>query len=277
MLRAMHTASTNAITKLSQPAKGKFAVLNVWSPGYLAIQPYTDMDGKVIQRKVFKPTTTFEAALAYLKNIHGSKELIKFKENAHPGHVSLETSDCYLSIGADLRPPNNDISFNTRHPIVFSKDLRKECLGTNRIPEKRIDLHSLDVAAINNSIKEFIGSKKIYSLLGDRFNLADGESCATACYICLMSGGLDELLRIDDSFLTRNSILTPLMLAKFLRKAQENEFKLYKEALSVSSSFCLEEKKRLDKIQAEIEEINSTIANEQLITDSAQHTKLNRK
>lgn len=62
-----------------------------WSPGY-----YIKEHGV----KKFIPTTTFKAAMLHLKDIHGPKNYLAFKENAHPGHCAVEARNAYLSVGS---------------------------------------------------------------------------------------------------------------------------------------------------------------------------------
>lgn len=116
------------------------------------------------------------------------------------------------------------IGVSTNHELVHTDSFIEDVLSFQRFPELRLDLYTLDSTLIDRAIKQFKNSEQLYSLLGDRFNLSAGESCATAAHLCLRAGGLDELLRPDQRVLSRNTILTPSLLFDFADKARKKEF-----------------------------------------------------
>ncbi len=242
---------------LVNPIIGNYAVLNFWSPGYNILVKDRTNDGFEYEHKVFRATTNFEAAIAFLKNYYGNKEFLKFKDDAHPGHVSLLTSNKYLSIGADVNTLNQ-VGFKTQHKITFGSNFEKDCLGFKRLPEKMMDLHSLNVKEIDESIAELLSSKKFYNILGGRFNFSEGESCATACYVCLVAGGLNELLRADHKLLSRHTILTPASLTRYAETAKANELEQFPNAREISAKFNYDRLDFIEKLAKGIEQIKKS-------------------
>jgi hypothetical protein len=245
--------TTRDLKLLANPIPGNYAILNSWSPGYSVLVKDKTDDGFEYEHKVFRATTSLEAAVAFLRDYYGNKEFLKFKDDAHPGHVSLLTSANYLSAGADVTTLNQ-VGFNTQHKITFTNKFEKDCYGFERLPEKMIDLHSLNISEINESMNQLLLSKKFYNILGGRFNFAEGESCATACYICLVAGGLNELLRADHKLLSRHTVLTPTSLTQYIETAKANELEQFPDARNVSKQFNLSRSDFIEKIAKVIEQ-----------------------
>lgn len=238
---------------LVKPIPGNYAMLNFWSPGYSVLAKEKTEDGFEYEHKIFRATTSLETAVAFLKDYYGNKEFLKFKDDAHPGHVSLLTAQNYLSAGADVTTLN-EVGFNTQHKITFTDKFEKDCYGFDRLPEKMIDLHSLNINEINESVDQVLSSKRFYNLLGGRFNFAEGESCATACYVCLVAGGLNELLRADHKLLSRHTVLTPTSLSQYVETAKANELEQFSDAREVSKKFTLSYSSFIEKIAKTIQE-----------------------
>ena len=98
-------------------------------------------------------------------------------------------------------------------------------------------------------IQESMKSKKFYRMLGSRFHLSDAESCATAAFMCLQAGGLNELLGQNDQRTSKFGPLTPSMLVKYVKKAQNEEQARYPEASEISKKF-IESETRKDEISS---------------------------
>jgi hypothetical protein len=92
-------------TSLLRPASlSNRTVLNFWKPGYKIENIVVGKDGQELKTKVFVPTSTTEAAVAYLAQ-YGSEKFERLKNDIHPGHSSVETGKEYLSVGT-LDPVN---------------------------------------------------------------------------------------------------------------------------------------------------------------------------
>jgi hypothetical protein len=122
-----------------------------------------------------------------LRSHYSKQDFLKYKEDAHPGHVSLLTQNHYLSAGAEVTTIS-EIGVSSQHNLVFAKNFETDCFGFNRTPDQTIDLHSLQIPEIESTIEEFKKIRKVYNILGGRFGLFQGDSCATSCYVCLVAG-----------------------------------------------------------------------------------------
>ena len=188
-------AISNTVKKslLKSANKDNMVVLNIWQPGYKILQTVKNNDGSDREIKIFWPTSTTEAALSFLIKKYGSEQYLQFKDDIHPGHCSIQTEKGYLSIGTNEEFDN--IGVFTQHKITYTDSFIKDVLAFNRFPEQRFDFYTLNVEEINKMIEFLIKSPQIlYSLIGDRLILTEGESCATASYRCLQAGGINELL-----------------------------------------------------------------------------------
>lgn len=138
-----------------------------------------------------------------------------------------------------------------------------------------IDFYTLDVNSVNEAIKEFKNSKVLYALLGKRLNISEGESCATASYMCLEAGGIENLLRFDQQILSKKSILTPSALASYAIDARKTEHSLFKQLPDWSKKFLLEREKYMDELLEKYsKEIGTPIeAQEERDSQSPKHTK----
>lgn len=232
--------------------------LNFWSPGYKISEKVITEKGELKLKKTFKPTSTFTAAVAHMKNLYGANEFIKYKDDIHPGHAALQTQKKYFSIGADESIFEN-IGFTTEHRIIFSNSLREDAIGIRRVPDVVVDLYTLNVEIVEETITEFLNTKRIYSLLGSRLGLSEGESCATACSLCLYAGGLEELLRLDHKMLGKKAILTPAALKDYVQKAKNCEQNLFPETIEFSKQFHLHLLKEFEKLKEEIRILEETI------------------
>jgi hypothetical protein len=253
----LNLARTNSISisptglLTNNPHQSRCVSLNFWSPGYKTNQKMVDKNGDERTKKIFVPTTTFTAAVAHMKNFYGAKEFLKYKDDIHPGHVALRTQRKYFSIGAD-EPMFENIGFTTEHKIIFSDSLREDVIGIRRVPDRVIELYTLNVETVEETISEFLHSKRIYSLLGSRLGFTEGESCATACSLCLYAGGLEELLRLDHKVLGKKGILTPVTLADYVKRAQNTEQDLFPQTVEFSKQFHLDLNKEFEKFKEEI-------------------------
>lgn len=230
----MNTA--RGLSLLKAPALANSVVLNFWSPGYKVLVKAKTADGFEYEHHVFKATTTFDAAVGFLKDKYGNADFLKFKGDAHPGHVLLLTTKNYLSAAAGVTALS-EIGFNTQHELVFRNDFQADCIGFSRLPEKMINFHSLAVSDVDEMITEVLATKKLYAVLGGRFGFSEGESCATACYLGLAAGGFDELLSADRKLLSRHTILTPAKLAQYAEIAKINELGQFPNAREISNEF----------------------------------------
>ncbi len=219
-------------TSLLRPAsRNNRVILNFWSPGYKITNPKTKV-------KEFIPTSTVEVAVSYLTKLYGPKEYLKFKDDVHPGHTALETKSSYLSVGTTDEIEN--IGVGTTHALVHTDSFTEDVLAFRRFPDKQFDFYVLNSSEIDKAIEQFKTSEKLYSLLGARFNFADGESCATANHLCLATGGIDELLRQDKRLIGRHSILTPALLAEYAEAARNKELTLSAKSVLFSQEFIAE-------------------------------------
>ena len=105
----------------------------------------------------------------------------------------------------------DQIGLSSNHRLEYSDNFRQDFFGFERYPELRIDLHTLECDKVVPIIKEFKTHPKLYTLLGNRFGFADGESCATASYLCLEAGGFLGLLGPHHRMLSRHSIAAPTL------------------------------------------------------------------
>lgn len=218
--------------RIAKPASTNSVILYSWSPGYKIPQKYVDTNGVEKIKKIFVPTSTFEAALSFLKNEYGNREYLKFKDDAHPGHSAIETGSSYLSAGTT--DPISAIDLKSKHPIVFASRLEADLISFTRIPETILDFYTLDSTQVNKAIAQFKDSQLIYSLLGDRLYKTEGESCATTAFIALEAGGIENLLRADQWLLSKRGILSPALLASYASKARDREHDLHPESIELS-------------------------------------------
>jgi len=231
---------------LLKPDLKNRVVLNYWNPGYKIQKKFLNSEGKEEIKKVFVPTNNFEMALAHLKNEYGNKEYLKYKEDVHPGHASIEARNEYLSLGADEEI--HAVGFRSQHRAVYSDSFIEDVIGFLRGPEQIFDFYSLNPDLAEQAIKQFKSSPMIYALLGSRLFINKGESCATSSYICLEAGGIENLLRIDQRILSKRGILTPSGLASYAADAQKNEHILFPETIELSKGFILQRQKQAEAI-----------------------------
>lgn len=248
----------NAIkSTLLRPASlANRTVLNFWSPGYKIEKIITSKDGQKVKKKVFVPTSTTEAAIAFLSNQYSPENFAKLKGDIHPGHSSVETSKEYLSVGT--LDPVDSIGTGTHHELVHTDSFVEDILAFQRFPELRLDFYTLNGLLIAQAIRQFKDSEKLYSLLGDRFNFSEseGESCATASHLCLRAGGLDELLRSHHQMISRQTILTPALLTDFTKIARNKEFSTSEKSILFSESFVKETQDLMEKLNPELEKLS---------------------
>lgn len=245
---------------LRQAEVSNRVVVNFWSPGYTT-EKLVDFEGKKLATKVFHPTTTTEAAGAYFIKKYGRQSIAKYKDDIHPGHVSIEamptsnssSKNDYLSFGTT--DPLNEIGIDTHHTLVHTDSFREDVLGFERFPEMRIDFYTLSNIDLNQAIMLLKENEKFYSIIGKRFGFAMGESCATGCYVCLQLAGMDSLLLPHQNFLSRTVILTPRLLIDYASTAKEQEKKVSKESIKLSDDFKIESHQLSDKFKAEIEKL----------------------
>lgn len=233
-------------SQLLKPSPSNSVFLYSWSPGYKIYKTNVDSSGAEKVEKKFVPTSTFEAAVAFLKNEYGSKEYLRFKEDAHPGHVSIEAGNAYLSVGPD--GALNSVGLQTQHRIHYTRKFEIDLVGFLRPPENILDFYSLDSQQVEKAIFEFKNAQLIYSLLGNRLYKTEGESCATSAFITLEAGGIQDLLRIDQWLRTKHSILTPASLTRYVTAAREKEQILYPESISLSTKLLQEKQEYAEKI-----------------------------
>lgn len=138
-IRSIHNGTRNKTfnnsNQLHTPIQKNRVALYYWSPGYKIQKEFLNEKGVAVLKKVFVPTTTFQAALAYLKNEYGGKKYLDFKEDAHPGHASIETAESYLSIGTD-----EPVGLITNHKIIHADKFPEDMISFLRKPTS-ISLH----------------------------------------------------------------------------------------------------------------------------------------
>lgn len=220
-------------TSLLKPAMKNAVFLNCWSPGYKVTKKIKDFNGVEKSQKIFVPTGTFEAAIAHLKNEYGTKEYLKFKEDAHPGHVSVETRNAYLSVGTE--DSMTLVGVQTQHPIYFTDSFDMDLLGFLRVPEMVLDFYTLDCSLVEKAINELKSSQFFYSLLGKRLFKNEGESCATSAFLALEAGGIENLLNVNQWLLTKHGVLTPSLLSSYSAKARAQEQTSFSDSIIFSS------------------------------------------
>ena len=233
MVHGIKKLVTGTASRLVTPRTNNSTFLYLWSPGYNVVQKVVGTNGKEVIKRKFIPTTTFEAALAYLKKQHGPEDYLKFKEDAHPGHVAVEAGDDYLSAGA-ADASLGDIGLQTQHKIHFSLNFGVDILSFGRAPEKIVDFYTLNPEQTSQAINEFKKSQLVYSLLGNRLFRNDGESCATSAFIVLEAGGIQELQPMSKQLLAKHGILTPALLSAYAEEARANEQELFPEVAEFS-------------------------------------------
>lgn len=233
---------------LLKPDLKNRVVLNYWNPGYKIQKKFLNSEGKEEIKKVFVPTSNFEMALAHLKNEYGNKEYLKYKEDVHPGHASIESENEYLSVGADEEI--RAVGIRTQHKLVYSSSFIEDVVGFVRKPDQIFDFYSLNPDLVEQAIKQFKNSQMVYALLGSRLFMNEGESCATSSYICLEAGGIENLLRIDQRILSKRGILTPSGLASYAAEAQKNEQLFFPETIELSKDFISQREKQAEAILA---------------------------
>ena len=199
-------------------------VLNFWSPGYTIKESIVCFDGKSRVVKNFFSTSTQQAASIYLIQKYGSDNYLKFKEDIHPGHCSVQTkSGNYLSIGTDEGLEN--IGITSQHEVVYGESFEQDVIAMKRFPEKRLDFYTLNIMKINELIETLRKPDSVlYSLLGSRpgikLETENNESCATISYRCLAIGGLEELLPLWDRSISSRTVLTPSLLTDYAEIAR---------------------------------------------------------
>lgn len=229
-------------------------IVNFWSPGY-KIEKLITTDGKKNKIKTFVPTSTFEAAVAFLKNQYGAKKYLQYKDDIHPGHVSLETRSNYLSVGTMDEIEN--IGLGTNHMLVHTDSFIEDVLAFRRYPESRLDLYKLNSLSIDEAIIQFKQSEKLYSIIGDRLGLVEeGESCATAAYLCLSAGFIEELLRPQQRLIGRHSVLTPALLAEYVALARKKEFRHSEKSVLFSQEFEQESKLLAEQLKIQLDKLS---------------------
>jgi hypothetical protein len=253
------------------PAKGNFVAVYYWSPGYKVLVDGVSKDGKSFRKKIFQATTSLEAALAHLKSYYGSQEFLKFKGDAHPGHISMSTSQNYLSIGAEVATLT-EVGFNTQHNAIFGESLQADCISFMRLPEKTIDLHSLKVSKINNHIKSLRNPNFKYNVLGGRFGTF-GDSCATSCYGALLKGGLSGFLRADQAYLSQLKVLTPRNFISYIEIAKLNEQGFFPSVVELSKEFLVSHDQHMQEIRKRIEVLNEEDQNILALTNETNSNK----
>lgn len=246
--------------KLLKPCASNGVFLHCWSPGYKISKEVVEPNGAKKIKKIFVPTSTFEAAVAHLKNEYGAKEYLKFKEDVHPGHIAVETSTTYLSVGTN--DEFNLIGAKTQHPICFIEKLEKDLISFKRAPEKILDFYTLDVSLIEKVIHEFKTSKLLYSLLGNRLYKNEGESCATSAFIALEAGGIENLLSVDQWLLTKYGILTPSLLTSYADKARNQELSLFPEIIPLSTEVLSEKQRYIQQVLSIFKKIDNEMQND---------------
>lgn len=256
MKRFISTGVTKVKTNLSDPTKSSAVVLYHWPPGYFLRETVKLKDGASGQRSRFIPTSTFTAAVSILTQRYGLNELINHKRDLSPGHVAVSAQSSYLSVGPDIATEQfQDVSLTSQHKLRFSTELMDDILGLERIPTC-VDFHSLNVQQIERFIKEFILKKPslLYSMVGERLALSEGESCTTAAYRCLAEGGLSELLSYYPyRILSEKALITPNALKEYCEFAKVCEHECYPDAKKLSEEFQAifksDMKKAKDKLQ----------------------------
>lgn len=245
---------SSAARSLAVPSEANRVVLNYWSPGYKIYREANHSRGRG-KRKVFVPTSTFQVALAHLKQTYGEREYLKFKDDIHPGHISLETHKHYFSVGT--MDEIDGIRLDTKHRLVYTDSLREEVLSFRRYPERRIDFYVLRAEDIDTSIPRFRESEIFYSLLGKRFGFAEGESCTTAVYCLLEISGIEGLLLPHQHLIGRHSVLSPASLMGYLEDAKKEELSLFAKSAVLTKSFSeqsdtlgLKMKEEIDRLYA---------------------------
>jgi hypothetical protein len=141
----------------------------------------------------------------------------------------------YLSIGTN--DAFDEIGIYTHHNLTYSSDFKEDVFSFNRFPEKRFDFYTLNIEQVNELIDFFKKESHIYSMLGDRFWLTEGESCATVSHRCLKEGGINELLTPFRDIVSSQSILSPSMLAACVDLAWNQECSINKNATPFYDEF----------------------------------------
>lgn len=237
-------------------------IVNFWSPGYKTVQSQHH-EGKKTMVKVFHPTSTVEAAMAYFGKKYGADAVAKYKHDIHPGHISIETVSSlaegrpaaagYLSFGTV--ESLDRISHNTHHTLSYTDSFREDVLAFERFPEGRIDFYTLDQPALQQAIQKFKETEQFYSILGKRFGFAAGESCATGCYVVLQLGGMDKLLLPHQQYLSRKIVLTPSLCNDYVTAAKKQEGRLSKNTIKLSEDFKVESSDLSREFQKQIDEL----------------------
>ncbi|MBX9586354.1 MAG: hypothetical protein K2X50_03765 [Gammaproteobacteria bacterium] len=235
-IQQVRTISSNAGRVSVKPSTLHPTAVYIWAPGYSLVKELTQKNGSIKKEKVFVPTSTTLVAATFLLQHYGTPEaVLRHKHDIHPGHVALGIQDKYLSIGmADdlraLRPAS-------KHKVVLSENLLQDTLGFERVPHC-IDLHTLDTKKMLEFIEVYIKNpEKVYSILGSRLNLADGESCATVVHKALTTGGFDRLLNYYGQTLGAKGILTPEGLKGLCDLAKSTEHAQHPEIKPISEAF----------------------------------------
>ncbi len=151
--------------------------------------------------------------------------------------------------------PLDSIGAGTHHELVHTDSFVEDVLAFQRFPELRLDFYTLNAILIEQAIKKFKDSEQLYSLLGDRFNFSEGESCATASHLCLRAGGMDELLRSHHQVISRQTILTPALLTDFATTARNKEFSISEKSVLFAESFVKETQELMEKLRPELERL----------------------
>lgn len=188
--------------------------IRIWRSGYFL---------ETSTQQKFIPTSVVKAFLApFTKGVQ-----------SNIGHVSIETREIYASLWPEgitifnKYKPQQGFANNSNPDIDEQQEARP--------PDYVVDLYTLDVENIKESLDEYIKSGAKYHLIGsNRFiKYLEANSCSGLAYDLLVSGGIKKLVPTPN--LVRDYIITtPNNLAQFVLQAHANEQAILKSTSNIS-------------------------------------------
>ena len=160
--------------------------------------------------------------------LHRTSKIIFGIKPSNIGHVSIETKYFYASYW-----PDNLTLFNklNQQPGSMNNIIDIDMKSEGRPPEHVIDLHSLDIDAMNNSLDSFQKNNK-YHLIGSNkvFNSGIAHSCSSLAYTLLKDGGIWNFAErpspiLKYVFATPNNVANLVLDAKITQSNSKSRLK----------------------------------------------------
>jgi hypothetical protein len=146
------------------------------------------------------------------------------------GHISIETSDSYMSLWPKGRPSGIAQAFFQKRPPHYMSSYKDDLEAEGRSPELIICLYSLNGEEIEEEFTRIKDKIDGWALFGGNalIDRNGAESCVTLAYKLLKKGGLYELISSGNSSRFA-SVISPDNLSDAIVKAKKEELIIYPE------------------------------------------------